>query len=83
MKIINWIKSLRRWKIVDTHKYQLIPFSDGRYYFRLSKNEYDKAKEISKQFGHITYEFCPDGICYGLKIHTSNKVFDITDYDKY
>lgn len=74
---------ITRFKIVDTRKYNLIPHSDSKYYFKLSLKEYNDAEKIYKENGTISYEFYPcGGIGWGVKIHCldkDNKIIDITD----
>lgn len=75
----------RRYKIIDTWKYKPIRYSDFKYYFRLSNKEYERAKNIYKKRGNISYEFYPiGGIDWGLRVRVlkTDKVIDITDYDK-
>lgn len=81
------IKNLRtRFKIVDTHKWCLVPWEDRRKQFTLSDKEYEDAKKLYEEKGTISYEFYPcGGIGWGVRIHTlnTNEIIDITDYNNW
>ena len=83
----RWIKfTLKRWKIVDSTKYWIIPEDDRKYHFILSKKEYDEAEKLYKEKGTISYEFYPcAGLGWGIKIHVlkTDKIIDITSYDNW
>ena len=71
-----------RFKIVDTWKYKLVPYSDSKYYFKLSPKEYDDAEKLYKEKGTISYEFYPcAGMAWGVKIHAlkTDEIIDISD----
>ena len=73
---------LKRFKIVDTWRYKLIPHDDSKYYFKLSKKEYESAKKVYKDKGTISYEFYPcAGIGWGVKVRVldTGEEIDITD----
>ena len=77
---------LKRWKIVDTYKYWIVPELDRNRHFILTEKEYNKACEVYKEKGTITYEFYPcGGIGWGVKIHVlkTNEIIDITDVDSW
>lgn len=77
---------LKRWKIVDTYKYWIVPELDRNRHFILTEKEYNKAYEIYKEKGTIAYEFYPcGGIGWGIKIHVlkTNEIIDITDVDSW
>ena len=79
-------RTLIRWKLVDTHKYYLIPWSDKKRQFILSDKEYIKAQNIYKEKGTISYEFYPcAGIGWGVKIHVlkTEEIIDVTDYNNW
>ena len=92
----NWIKNpskwilfkrkikslLKRWKIVDTKKYWIIPESERKNHFILSEKEFKQAEEIYKNKGTISYEFYPcGGIGWGVILHVldTKEAIDITD----
>ena len=85
MLFIREIKRrINRFKIFDSWTYKLVPYSDSKYYFRLSEGEYEQAQKIYKEKGTISYEFYPcGGIGWGVKIHTKDEVIDITDYSNF
>jgi len=75
-------RTLTRWKLVDTYKYCLVPWSDKKRQFILSDKEYIEAQNIYKEKGTISYEFYPcAGIGWGVKIHVekTKEIIDITD----
>ena len=75
-------RTLTRWKLIDTHKYCLVPWSDKKRQFILSDKEYIEAQNIYKEKGTISYEFYPcAGIGWGVKIHVekTKEIIDITD----
>ena len=84
---INNIKRfIHKYKIVNTYKYSLIPYSDRKYIFKLSKKEYEEAEKIYSSKGTISYEFYPcGGIGWGIRLHIleSNEIIDITDIDSF
>lgn len=81
-KIYN---KFHRFKIVDTKKYTLIPYDDLKYYFKLSKKEYNEAREISSEKGSISYEFHPCGIGWGVSVRIldTGEIIDITDVNSW
>ena len=78
--IKNWFK---KWKLVNTYKYKLIPTSEIGRWFGLSEEEYKESERLYKNEQRtISYEFYPcGGIGYGVRIHDldTDEVFDITD----
>ena len=83
----RWIKfTLKRWKIVDSTKYWIIPEDDRKYHFILSEKEYNEAEKLYKEKGTISYEFYPcAGFGWGIKIHVlkTDEIIDITSYDNW
>lgn len=81
---IKW--KFKKWKLVNTSKYDLIPWEDKKKQFTLSDKEYEKSEKLYKEKGTISYEFCPCGIGWAVKIHcldNNNEIIDITDYDNW
>lgn len=75
-----------KWKLVDTSKYCLIPWEDGKRQFTLSKKEYEDSQKLYKEKGTISYEFYPcAGIGWGVKIHVlkTGEIIDISDVDSW
>ena len=71
-----------KWKLIDTSKYDLIPWEDKKRYFILSPKEYTNAEEIYNNKGTISYEFYPcAGIGWGVKVHVlkTKEIIDISD----
>lgn len=77
---IKW--KFTKWKLVDTSKYDLVPWEDKKRYFILSPKEYEDAEKLYKEKGTISYEFYPcAGIAWGVKIHVlkTDEIIDISD----
>ena len=73
---------LRRWKIVDTWKYRIIPHSEMDRHFILSSIEKNEADEIYKEKGTLEYHFFPcSGIGWGVRVKVvkTDEIIDITD----
>ena len=71
-----------KWKLIDTSKYDLIPWENKKRYFILSPKEYANAEEIYNNKGTISYEFYPcAGIGWGVKVHVlkTKEIIDISD----
>lgn len=82
-KVRLWFK---KWKLVDTSKYCLIPWEDRKRRFTLSKKEYEDSQKLYKEKGTISYEFYPcAGIGWGVKIHVlkTGEIIDISDVDSW
>lgn len=70
----------KKWKLVDTTKYNIIP--GNTTYFWLSDKENEDAKRIRKEKGDISYIFTYTGIGISLKVKVikTGEIIDITDY---
>ena len=83
----RWVEfTLKRWKIVDTSKYWIIPEDERKLHFILSEKEYEEAEKIYKEKGTISYEFYPCvGLGWGIRLHVlkNNEVIDVTSYDNW
>jgi len=96
----NWIKNpskwilfkrrikylLKRWKIVDTKKYWIVPEFERKNHFILSDKEYIEAQNIYKEKGTIAYIFYPcGGIAWGVKVRVldTSEEIDITDINNW
>ena len=83
----RWVEfTLKRWKIVDTSKYWIIPEDERKLHFILSEKEYEEAEKIYKEKGTISYEFYPcAGRGWGIRLHVlkTNEVIDVTSYDNW
>lgn len=79
----HWFK---KWKLVDSSKCRIIPFSEMGRFFELTSQEKKDAEKLYKEKGTISYEFYPcGGIGWGIKIHVlkTNEIIDITDVDSW
>lgn len=83
-KIKLWFK---KWKLVDTNKYKLIPYDEIGRWFSLSEQEYNESERLYKEEHRtLSYEFYPcGGIGWGIKVHDlkTKETFDITSYDNW
>jgi len=79
-KCKNWFK---KWKLVDSSKFRIIPFSEMGRFFELTPQEKKDAEKIYKEKGTISYEFYPcGGIGWGVRVHlldTKDETINITD----
>ena len=79
-RIKRWFK---KWKLIDSSKYVLIPRSDMGKWFGLSEEEYKESERLYKEEKRtISYEFYPcGGIGWGVRVHDlkTKETFDITD----
>lgn len=81
----KWLrfKSLfTRWRLINSHKYLIIPKSDLGKYFFLSDKEYEEYNSLKSKFKNVSIEFSPGGgigICVYVRTETGEK-FNITDY---
>lgn len=78
-KLKNWF---RKYKLINTYKYRLIPLDDMKKIFKLSDKEYEDAEKLYKEKGTISYEFYPcAGIGWGVRIHVlkTDEIIDISD----
>lgn len=76
----NWFK---KWKLVDSSKFRIIPFSETGRFFKLTAQEKEDAEKIYKEKGTIAYTFYPcGGIGWGVKVCVldTGEEIDITDY---
>ena len=80
IKVKSWFN---KWKFVDKSKYNIIPQSEMKRHFVLSKKQYEESEKLYKEEKRtISYEFYPcGGIGWGVKIHDmkTNETFNITD----
>ena len=83
-RIKRWFK---KWKLIDSSKYMLIPRSDSGKWFGMTNEEYKKSKRLYNEEGRtISYEFYPcGGIGWGVRVHDlkTKEIFDITDVDNW
>lgn len=78
----NIKRCLKRFKIIDTWKYDTISRNDYKYHYVLSKKQYDEIEKIKETHnGFISYIFTPEPIGNVVKIQINNEIIDITDYD--
>ena len=83
--IYNIKRFINKYQIINTHKYSVIPKSDLKYIFKLTKKEYEESEKIYSSKGTISYEFYPCGIGMGVRVRVLNtkEVIDITDIDSW
>lgn len=84
----RWLKfTKKRWKIIDTSKYWIIPEDERKYHFILSEKEYEESERLYKEEHRtLSYEFYPcAGLGYGIRVHDlkTEEIFDITTYDNW
>lgn len=75
-----WFK---KWKLIDTTKYKLIPINELGRWWGLSEQEYKESERLyEEEHRTLSYEFYPcAGLGWGIKVHDikTKEEFDITD----
>ena len=78
-RIKRWFK---KWEIIDSSKYNLIPWNEMPRHCIMSKKEYEMSEKIRKEKGRLKYTFEYNGIGHVLHVTTEDgEDFDITDFD--
>lgn len=78
----NCKKLIKRWKLVDSFIYRIIPRSEMRRFFELTPQEKIDADKVYEEKGSISYEFYPcDGLGWGVRVHVlkTGEIINITD----
>lgn len=76
----------KKWKVINTDHYWIVPNSDRGHHFVLVDKEYEESKKIFKEKGTISYEFYPcAGIGWGVRLHVlkTGEIIDITDVESW